>query len=713
MTKPKVVLSKKDIALLDKKVILFFEEILKKAHADPRIAISCTYDDVSYRVNYTSDESFVSSYFQEKTKKDAYSINLGVENIIADLYAAIEAGESEEKAFGDAKDIFLYLLYHETQHVRDTWFGKFECEESLADYESFCLICDNIFEDIRIDYNIYSKVPRRKRIVDAGFNRFHSSPPIVTSVTSLGDAVHWFYAFCRGKVVDNDFYKKYGASIREFAKKRWETTSGKERVRLSYDFFLALARDFLSDESMSASFISGYGDIPSRDITPFDFKSSKKLPDRDSAVPSSESPFDEKINAGLDSSGLSDGESKDGGESSPGKSVAKTKGSGSDSDSDSSSGFGSGSGSDSDSEKEKALAREREKEKAEAEAEAKTEIKRELDYLNGLSLSFSDDPHSELLLYGQEIVLGLDEVSYSRYFLMSKVLEEEKYAKMVVAPYILEVQSKIQELVMETKARMVSGNPTGKVNIKNIIKKPGLVDYMSWFDKKKGEDLKQDTVVTLLVDCSGSMDGSRARNAFYATTLFDEVFTLLGIPHQIEYFSLCRGASSFENLKSSPFLARKSVVGKNGFTCASTLIVREFDDTDTATLFFDGMTSRLSFSYRERPFLDSGNSDPFNVSGALRRLKSRIEKRKILIVISDGEPAYDDVGGYGTRRSFRSKCDNLFKNIVAQEKEVFIYGIGVETYAVKEFYPNNFVLSKSEELVSCVDSLINKILFGT
>jgi hypothetical protein len=148
MTKPKVVLSKKDIALLDKKVILFFEEILKKAHADPRIAISCTYDDVSYRVNYTSDESFVSSYFQEKTKKDAYSINLGVENIIADLYAAIEAGESEEKAFGDAKDIFLYLLYHETQHILDTWFGEFECDKSLSAYKSFCLTCDNILKTL-------------------------------------------------------------------------------------------------------------------------------------------------------------------------------------------------------------------------------------------------------------------------------------------------------------------------------------------------------------------------------------------------------------------------------------------------------------------------------------------------------------------------------------------------------------------------------------
>jgi cobalamin biosynthesis protein CobT len=100
----------------------------------------------------------------------------------------------------------------------------------------------------------------------------------------------------------------------------------------------------------------------------------------------------------------------------------------------------------------------------------------------------------------------------------------------------------------------------------------------------------------------------------------------------------------------------------------------------------------------------SQNPDGECVQWAAKRLSERKEKRKILMVLSDGEPATGD-----SRRDVL--CSDLRRRIMQIEKSgIECVGVGIQTPAVKEFYPDFIVLNDLKDLPKAAMTKLSKLL---
>ena len=99
----------------------------------------------------------------------------------------------------------------------------------------------------------------------------------------------------------------------------------------------------------------------------------------------------------------------------------------------------------------------------------------------------------------------------------------------------------------------------------------------------------------------------------------------------------------------------------------------------------------------------SQNADGDNVLIAYNELLQRSEPRKILIVLSDGMPA---CLRWGDAHTF---LKNVTSSIIADGR-VELYGVGIMTEAVKEFYPEYSVLEDSKQIEECLVEVVKRKL---
>lgn len=94
------------------------------------------------------------------------------------------------------------------------------------------------------------------------------------------------------------------------------------------------------------------------------------------------------------------------------------------------------------------------------------------------------------------------------------------------------------------------------------------------------------------------------------------------------------------------------------------------------------------------------NHDYVNVRTAADSLLKRSEAKRMLIVLSDGQPV-----AYG--RELESFCRALH-----DRGELSLLGVGIKSNSVERYYPNNVVVWKLEELSTVVAERIARTLLG-
>jgi cobalamin biosynthesis protein CobT len=97
------------------------------------------------------------------------------------------------------------------------------------------------------------------------------------------------------------------------------------------------------------------------------------------------------------------------------------------------------------------------------------------------------------------------------------------------------------------------------------------------------------------------------------------------------------------------------------------------------------------------PFACQNNVDGESIQVAAYRLAQRPEKRKVMIVLSDGMPAANCPAYY------RSGGDILSEHLKAvvqevQKAKIDVVGIGINSFAVQKFYPKSVVLTRIDQL---------------
>lgn len=192
----------------------------------------------------------------------------------------------------------------------------------------------------------------------------------------------------------------------------------------------------------------------------------------------------------------------------------------------------------------------------------------------------------------------------------------------------------------------------------------------------------RNVAVQLLVDMSGSMYGSKIHCAKQCAMAIGEALQELQIACEIT------GWHSVENSKIAEF-SRKLGVDSNPYY---TRLGRRFNRTHEIQEYY----IFKSFDCQEIDGITNIRAGLNNVDGeavvwAARRLAARLEKRKILMVLSDGAPA-----AAGDNAILCSDLKKRVKEIV--ESGIECIGIGIESEAVKKFYPDYVVVENHHDL---------------
>ena len=245
-----------------------------------------------------------------------------------------------------------------------------------------------------------------------------------------------------------------------------------------------------------------------------------------------------------------------------------------------------------------------------------------------------------------------------------KLISQENFAQQVRK--LIQIRAKVQTQY---------GTKKGKLDQSRLSRicfnAPGFNEKVF---KTKIENKTLDACISVLVDMSGSMSGDKAYYALAATQLLNEVCSTLNIPVEILGFT--------DTYYIKP-------------TVPAMYIYKGFNDLKVSNDTLEHSFS-LSSTHME------GNPDGENILWAYDRLVKRKEKKKILVVMSDGSPA-------ASKKSFGVEQFTL-KAIqeIEAAKRVDIDGLGLLSAAVRHYYKSNDVVNSPEEIPSKLISLIER-----
>jgi len=221
---------------------------------------------------------------------------------------------------------------------------------------------------------------------------------------------------------------------------------------------------------------------------------------------------------------------------------------------------------------------------------------------------------------------------------------------------------------VQTRSRLQTERKSGKIHKRNTFRVAiGTTDWNQRIFKTKTEGMSIDTCVTILVDWSGSMGGQKREVACAAASRILNVFDKsLHIPVELLTFSTRYDYSHY-----------KGKVFNNG-------IVKAFSDTNYTDKDIAARFTRFTKD-------SGGNHDADALCWAAKRLAKRKEKRKILIVLSDGCPTCVEGGDAAVGLS-------LVTEDIQSRGDIDLYAIGILDQNVERFYNNYKVIESVSEL---------------
>jgi cobalamin biosynthesis protein CobT len=257
--------------------------------------------------------------------------------------------------------------------------------------------------------------------------------------------------------------------------------------------------------------------------------------------------------------------------------------------------------------------------------------------------------------------------------------------KAEVMPMVSAIKSHFEKVLkVKENAHWKSEREQGTVNAKALARLATDKNYRYPFKEFRKTDTKN-VAVEILVDMSGSMGGEKIRVAKMSAIAMAEALKALDIPFEVTGFTSVGDSRVGAEAKKHKDLKRF-----NRYHERLELFV--FKDFDAPSLI--GI---------EKMEAMSNNPDGECVKWAANRLINRKEKRKILIVLSDGMPAAD--GDFKTLNyDLKLKVQQIMKSGIE------CVGLGVLTDAVKHFYPDHVVIKDLKTLPSETMSKLCKII---
>jgi len=230
------------------------------------------------------------------------------------------------------------------------------------------------------------------------------------------------------------------------------------------------------------------------------------------------------------------------------------------------------------------------------------------------------------------------------------------------------------------------GREDGRLDTKRLV---GAYSGSQTVFKQRIDREDFDTAITVLVDLSGSMYGSKSTTARDCAIALAECFEGSQLSYKIVGFRNRRDASEYGRGNRGQF---------HRYEALDTVVFKDYD--------MNLRQCRASVALLDDA-VGGNNTDYDFIQNEVSELKRRTEKRKVLFVLSDGHPAHrsDSSSSELTRH-----CNDAVK--AAQKDGVECIGIGIEDNAVKEIYPDHVVVNNVSDLSGVVFGKLTKLLVG-
>jgi cobaltochelatase CobT subunit len=207
---------------------------------------------------------------------------------------------------------------------------------------------------------------------------------------------------------------------------------------------------------------------------------------------------------------------------------------------------------------------------------------------------------------------------------------------------------------------------------------------------------EMDTALTLLVDLSGSMSGRPIHMARQVVIAFCEALDRTGIKYEVLGFD-----NSFLHRSTCPpeLMEMRGEYWERDYDRLEPLNMAVFKHFDERLYECKGSIASIVH------MAQGNNTDGEAVALAHDRLKARAEKRKVMMVLSDGEPAAE-----GNRSAHHKHLRSITSAIEATSTDLI--GIGIMSDAVERFYKHNVVVHSLDDLQGVVMGELAKLLLG-
>ena len=215
--------------------------------------------------------------------------------------------------------------------------------------------------------------------------------------------------------------------------------------------------------------------------------------------------------------------------------------------------------------------------------------------------------------------------------------------------------------------------------------------------RRRHEVKAVETAVTLLVDCSGSMRHCKIDVAMAAAYALSQTLDRVRVAHEVMGYTTyndSRIVGAYEDIR-----ADEKRMGRK-YTRTEPIwmpIFKEFHERMTPPV-------RKRFAAAAKTMSLLQNIDGECIEVAANRLLRRSERRKVLIVLSDGSPACDS--------PYPHKIDQHAKDAIKKVEKLGVetIGIGIMTDDVTDYYPKNIVLHNLNQLPQTVMGELRKVL---